>query len=111
MGFLGKLLKHATRAFVTVLFILLGMASEGFPDASKANVDDTAPKVLEALAQGDPQESVKEEKSLTGSETSPGVLDKKTGTEKSKEPSSPFKDFVPSEKIDADKAVDFPVDI
>jgi len=30
---------------------------------------------------------------------------------KPKEPSPPFEDFVPSEKIDADKAVDFPVDI
>jgi len=111
MGFLRKPLKHATRAFVIVLLALSGMASSGFPDASKANIDDTAPKVLEALAQGDPQKRVKEEKGLTGSETSPGVLDKKTGPEKSKEPSSPFKDFVPSEKIDADKAVDFPVDI
>jgi hypothetical protein len=30
---------------------------------------------------------------------------------KPKEPPPPFEDFVPSEKIDADKAVDFPVDI
>ena len=111
MGFLRKLLKHATRAFVTMLFILLGMASSAFPDALKANLDDIAPKVLEVLAQGDPQKRVQEEKSLTGSETSPGVLDKNTAPEKSKEPSPSFKDFVPSEKIDADKAVDFPVDI
>ena len=111
MGFLGKLMKHEIRAFVTVLFILLGMTSEGFPDASKANIGDIAPNVLEGLAQGDSEKNVKEEKNSTGSETSPGVLEKNTAPEKSKEPSSPFKDFVPSEKIEADKAVDFPVDI
>ena len=104
-------MKRKIGAFVTVLFILLGMASSGFPDASKANIGDVTPKVLEALAQGDPQKSVKEEKSLTGSETAPGVFKKNNAPEKSKEPSSPFKDFVPSEEIDADKAVDFPVDI
>jgi hypothetical protein len=43
--------------------------------------------------------------------TSSGDSDKKAVPEKTKEPSPPFEDFVPSEKIDADKAVDFPVDI
>jgi len=104
-------MKRKIGAFVTVLFILLGMASSAFPDASKANIGDIAPNVLEGLAQGDSEKNVKEEKHSTGSETSPGVLEKNTAPEKSKEPSSPFKDFVPSEKIEADKAVDFPVDI
>jgi hypothetical protein len=58
-----------------------------------------APAVSEVPAQGDPHR------------TSPGDPDKKAVPEKSKEPSPPFEDFVPSEKIDADKAVDFPVDI
>lgn len=34
-----------------------------------------------------------------------------TRSESSPEKPSPLKDFVPSEKIEADKAVDFPVDI
>ena len=104
-------MKRKIGAFVTVLFILLGMVSSGFPGAPKANIGDIAPNVLEGLAQGDPQKRVEEKKRPNESETSPGVLEKNTAPEKSKEPSSPFKDFVPSEKIDADKAVDFPVDI
>jgi len=35
----------------------------------------------------------------------------KTESESSPEKASPLKDFMPSEKIEPDKAVDFPVDI
>mgnify|MGYP001589490289 CR=1 FL=1 len=94
-----ELLKHKTWAFVPVLFLLSSMASDGFPDASKPDNGDIAPQVLEVPARGDPPR------------TSPGGADKNAAPEKSKESSPPFEDFVPSEKIDADKAVDFPVDI
>lgn len=107
----GKRLKRETWAFVPVLFLLLSVASDAFPAALKADSGDIVLAVMEVLAQGDPQKGVKEEKSRTPSETSPGDLGKKAVPEKSKESSPPFEDFVPSEKIDADKAVDFPVDI
>jgi hypothetical protein len=106
-----KFLKCKTWVFVPVLFLLSNVTSDGFPDASKSGNGDIAPKALEVLAQGDPQKGAQEEKSRTPSRTSPGDSDKKAGPEKSKEPAPPFEDFVPSEKIDADKAVDFPVDI
>jgi hypothetical protein len=107
----GKLLKRRTWAFIPVFFLLSNVTLDGFPDASKSGNGDIAPKALEVLAQGDPQKGAQEEKSRTPSRTSPGDSDKKAGPEKSKEPAPPFEDFVPSEKIDADKAVDFPVDI
>jgi len=107
----GKRLKRETWAFVPVLFLLLSVASDAFPAALKADSGDIIPAVMEVLAQGDPQKGVKEEKSRTPLETSPGDLGKKASPEKSKESSPSFEDFVPSEKIDADKAVDFPVDI
>ncbi len=72
-----KLLKREIWAFVPVLFLLSSMASDGFPEALKADIGDISPWVLEVLAQGDPQKSVKEEKSRTPPETSPGDLDKK----------------------------------
>jgi hypothetical protein len=37
--------------------------------------------------------------------------EKKTTSQKQREKKAPVKDFVPSEKIKADKAVDFPADI
>jgi hypothetical protein len=99
------------RAFVLVLFVLLGTASEGFSFTPKAHGDDTALKALVALAQRDPHKKVKEEKNLAESEAPSPDSDKRAVPEKPKEPSPSFKDFVPSEKIDADKAVDFPADI
>jgi len=94
-----RFLKRKTWAFVPVLFLLASTASDGFPDASKSNRGDMAPAVSQGPAQGVPPR------------TSPGPSDKKAVPEKPKEPSPAFEDFVPSEKIDADKAVDFPVDI
>jgi hypothetical protein len=105
------LLKRRTWTFIPVLFLLLSVASDGFPEVLKTDTRDIVPVVLEVLAQGDPQKGVHEEKSRTPRETSPGDLGKKAVPEKPKERSPSFEDFVPSEKIDADKAVDFPVDI
>jgi hypothetical protein len=75
------------------------VTSDGFRDISGSTRGNGGPAVTEGPAQGDPPR------------TPPGDSDKKAGPEKSKEPAPPFEDFVPSEKIDADKAVDFPVDI
>jgi hypothetical protein len=94
-----KFLRRKTWAFFPVLFLLASVASDGFPDASKSNNGDMAPAVLEVPAQKD------------APRTSPGDSEMKAVPKKQKEPSPPFEDFVPSEKIDADKAVDFPVDI
>jgi hypothetical protein len=92
-------MKRMTWAFVPVLFLLSSVAADGFPDASKSSSSGAAPEVLGMLAQGDPPRP------------SPGDSDQKAAPEKPRAPSPPFEDFVPSEKIDADKAVDFPVDI
>jgi len=94
-----KFLKRKAWAFVPVLFVLASTASDGFPDASKWHNSPIVSAVSEGPAQGTPPR------------TSPGPSDKKAVPDKPKEPSPPFEDFVPSEKIDADKAVDFPVDI
>ncbi len=103
--------KRNTWACVPVLLLFLCTAQAPAPEGSKSNNGDMAPAVLEGLAQTDPQNGAKGEKSRIPSRTSPGDSDKKAVPEKPKEPSPPFEDFVPSEKIDADKAVDFPVDI
>lgn len=50
-------------------------------------------------------------KSGRSEETSTTTEKQKTTTPQQAEKKSPLKDFVPSEKIDADKAVDFPADI
>jgi hypothetical protein len=94
-----------------VLLVFLCTAQAAAPDGSKSHNQDIVPAVLEGLAQADPQNSAKGEKSGTPSRTSPGDSDMKAVPKKPKETSPPFEDFVPSEKIDADKAVDFPVDI
>jgi len=94
-----RFLKRRIWVFVPLLFLLSSAASQGSPDVLKSTPRDTASAALQGPAQGDPPR------------TSPGESDKKAVPEKPKEPSPPFEDFVPSEKIDADKAVDFPVDI
>jgi len=94
-----------------VLLVLSGLALEGFSYTPKARGADTVRKALVALAQGEPQKKVKEEKNRTGSETPSPDSDKTAEPVPPKETSPSLRDFVPSEKIDADKAVDFPVDI
>lgn len=94
-----RFLKRRIWVFVPVFFLLSSAASYGSPDVSKSRNRDTPSAVSQGPAQGDLPR------------TSPGGSDKKAVPEKPKEPSPPFEDFVPSEKIDADKAVDFPVDI
>lgn len=94
-----KLLKRRTRAFIPVFLLLANVTSDGFADVSKPNTGEKTPAASQGPAQGGP------------SRTSPADPDKKADPEKPKEPSPAFRDFVPSEKIEADKAVDFPVDI
>ena len=94
-----RFLKRKIWVFVPLLFLLSSVASDGFPEVSKSTNRNGASAALQGPAQGDPPR------------TSPGESGKKAAPEKPKEPSPPFEDFVPSEKIDADKAVDFPVDI
>lgn len=94
-----RFLKRRIRVFVSVLFLLLSLASEGFPEGSKSSRGDGVSAVSQGPAQGDlPRPAPRES-------------GKKAVPDQPKEPSPPFEDFVPSEKIDADKAVDFPVDI
>jgi hypothetical protein len=93
------LLKSKTWALVPVFFLLSSVIADGFADVSKPNTGEKTPAVSQGPAQGGP------------SRNSPADPDKKAGPEKPKEPAPPFEDFVPSEKIEADKAVDFPVDI
>jgi hypothetical protein len=92
-------LKRKVWVLTPVLLLCWCTASEGFEDVSKSRKGDGASAVSQGAAQGGP------------SRTSPSDPHKKAVPEKPKEPSPAFQDFVPSEKIDADKAVDFPVDI
>jgi hypothetical protein len=99
------------RAFVLVLLVLSALASGLYSAAPQACGADTEPEAFAALAQGDPQKKGKEEKDRAGSGSpSPDAGKGGEPVPPRETPSSP-KDFVPSEKIDADKAVDFPVDI
>jgi len=94
-----NLFKRKTWVIVPVLFLLSSVASDGFPDVSKSTNRNSASAASQGPAQGDPPR------------TSPGDSDAKAVPEKARVPFPPFEDFVSSEKIDADKAVDFPVDI
>lgn len=58
--------------------------------------------------------TIAQENPSADKENSPGTVpegSKQNENETSREQPSPLKDFVPSEKIEPDKAVDFPVDI
>lgn len=95
----SKLLKRKTWALVPVFFLLSSVTSDGLQNPSGSTHGNVGAAVSEGPAQED------------RSRTSPADSDPKAGPDKSKEPPPAFEDFVPSEKIDADKAVDFPVDI
>jgi len=99
------------RDFFPVLLVLCALAFGGFSYTPEARGGDFEPEAFVALAQGDPQKKVKEERNRTGSESPPPDADKRGERVPPKETSPSLRDFVPSEKIDADKAVDFPVDI
>jgi len=58
-----------------------------------------------------PAGTSEKKKSGRSEETSTTAEKEKTTTPQQGEKNGPLKDFVPSEKIDADKAVDFPADI
>jgi len=94
-----KFVKRRIRVFVPLLFLLSTVASGAFQDVSKSSSETTAAAISQGPAQGDPPRN------------SPGESDKNAVPDKAKQPSPPFEDFLTSEKIDADKAVDFPVDI
>ena len=72
---------------------------------------------LQDIALAQLEKETKTEKEKTESSPEPDAWDseKETKTEKSKQESGakpkPLKSFVPSEKIEADQAVDFPYDI
>jgi hypothetical protein len=94
-----NLLKRKTWALIPVFFLLSSVTSDGLQNPSGSTHGNVGPAVSEGPAQED------------RSRPSPADPDPKAGPEKSREPAPPFEDFVPTEKIDADKAVDFPVDI
>jgi hypothetical protein len=68
-----------------------------------------------ALAQLEKKTRTEKEKTESSSERNAGDSEEETKTGKSKQDSGakpkPLKSFVPSEKIEADQAVDFPYDI
>ena len=55
--------------------------------------------------------TVQKQKSGSTEKNAAATEEKKTTPQKQRENKAPVKDFVPSEKIKADKAVDFPADI
>ena len=84
-----------------------GYTLQGEPDDRHMNLQP-APVVVVLKEQ---EGTAQKQKSGIPEKNAAAAEKKKTTSQKQREKKAPVKDFVPSEKIKADKAVDFPADI